>query len=104
MLLKRLEQQARKRFGQNFLVSDSALAQIVSLAKVDAESRVVEIGPGLGALSQQLLETGAHVRAVELDRDLVGFLRTEIPELDVYRHSAFRWVPSFPSPCADVSG
>jgi len=90
VLLKRLEQQARKRFGQNFLVSDSALAQIVSLAKVDAESRVVEIGPGLGALSQQLLETGAHVRAVELDRDLVGFLRTEIPELDVYEADALK--------------
>ena len=54
-LLKGLEQQARKRFGQNFLVSESVLTQIVALAKVKPESKVVEIGPGLGALSRTLL-------------------------------------------------
>ena len=89
-LLKRLEQQARKRFGQNFLVSESVLAQIVALARIQPESKVVEIGPGLGALSRTLLNAGADLRAVELDRDLAAFLRTEIPELKLFEGDALK--------------
>ena len=89
-LLKRLEQQARKRFGQNFLVSDSVLAQIVALAKVQPGSKVVEIGPGLGALSRVLLESGADLRAVELDRDLAAFLREDIPGLELHEGDALK--------------
>ena len=90
VLLKRLEQQARKRFGQNFLVSESVLSRIVTLARVNPESRVVEIGPGLGALSRTLLSTGASVRAVELDRDLVAFLKEELPALEVHQGDALK--------------
>lgn len=89
-LLKRLEQQARKRFGQNFLVSESVLAQIVALARISSGSPVVEIGPGLGALSRQLLSAGADLKAVELDRDLAEFLRVEIPELDLHQGDALK--------------
>ena len=63
--LKRLEQRARKRFGQNFLVSERALDRIVRLAKIDEKSKVVEIGPGLGALSRKIAETKCHAVAVE---------------------------------------
>ena len=89
-LLKGLEQQARKRFGQNFLISESVLAQIVALAKVAPGSKVVEIGPGLGALSRALLKAGADLRAVELDRDLAAFLRAEIPELTLHEGDALK--------------
>jgi 16S rRNA (adenine1518-N6/adenine1519-N6)-dimethyltransferase len=89
-LLKGLEQQARKRFGQNFLISDSVLQQIVSLAKVDKASKVVEIGPGLGALSRHLLAVGATVHAVELDRDLAGFLKKEFPALKMHQGDALK--------------
>jgi 16S rRNA (adenine1518-N6/adenine1519-N6)-dimethyltransferase len=82
--LKRLEQRARKRFGQNFLVSERALDRIVRLAKIDENSKVVEIGPGLGALSKKIAETKCHAVAVEVDRDLAQFLRTEIPTLNVF--------------------
>jgi len=89
-LLKGLEQKARKRFGQNFLISEAVLDQIVSVAKVDAESKVVEIGPGLGALSRKLLDRGATVQAVELDRDLAAFLREELPQLKVHEGDALK--------------
>jgi len=89
-LLKGLEQQARKRFGQNFLISDSVLKQIVSLSKVNQDSKVVEIGPGLGALSRHLLETGATVHAVELDRDLAAFLKEDLPDLVVHQGDALK--------------
>ena len=88
--LKRLEQQARKRFGQNFLISESVLAQIVALGRVAPDSRVVEIGPGLGALSRTLMQTGAQVKAVELDRDLVAFLREELPGLELHQGDALK--------------
>lgn len=89
-LLKGLEQQARKRFGQNFLISDSVLKQIVSLSKVNQDSKVVEIGPGLGALSRHLLETGATVHAVELDRDLAAFLKEDLPGLVMHQGDALK--------------
>jgi 16S rRNA (adenine1518-N6/adenine1519-N6)-dimethyltransferase len=89
-LLKGLEQQARRRFGQNFLVSEPILNQIVSVAKVNADSKVVEIGPGLGALTRKLIATGATVTAVELDRDLAAYLTEELPELQVHQGDALK--------------
>jgi 16S rRNA (adenine1518-N6/adenine1519-N6)-dimethyltransferase len=89
-LLKGLEQQARKRFGQNFLISESVLKKIVSLARVNAETKVVEIGPGLGALSRHLLATKATVHAVELDRDLAAFLKEDLPDLEMHQGDALK--------------
>jgi len=86
--LKRLEQRARKRFGQNFLVSERALDRIIRLAKIDESSKVVEIGPGLGALSKKIAETKCTAVAVEVDRDLAQFLRVEIPTLTVFEADA----------------
>ncbi len=61
---------ARKRFGQHFLVAPGVVRRIVDLAQVGEGDRVVEIGPGQGVLTQALLDRGARVIAVELDRDL----------------------------------
>lgn len=61
---------ARKRFGQNFLVDDSVIGNIVkAINPVDGEN-LVEIGPGLGALTEQVCEEVNHLTVVELDRDL----------------------------------
>jgi 16S rRNA (adenine1518-N6/adenine1519-N6)-dimethyltransferase len=60
----------RKRFGQHWLRSEKALAKIVAAAALTADDRVLEIGPGQGVLTRQLLERAGHVVAVELDRDL----------------------------------
>lgn len=71
-----MKHQARKRFGQHFLVDDNVLSAIVgSIAPLKTDS-VVEIGPGLGALTQWLLKYLDHLHVVELDRDLAEKLRT----------------------------
>ena len=67
---------ARKRFGQHWLTDGSVLDRIVAAAEIGSGERVLEIGPGRGALTERLLATpvGA-LTAVELDRDLVAGLR-----------------------------
>lgn len=64
-----------KKFGQNFLVSRSALERIVSLSGASAGMSVWEVGPGIGALTSALLETGAQVTAFEIDRGFCRILR-----------------------------
>ena len=81
VLLKSLEQRARKRFGQHFLARPSIVSRIVRGARVHEGDTVLEIGPGLGVLTRALLRTGANVTAVELDRDLASFLREREPSL-----------------------
>jgi 16S rRNA (adenine1518-N6/adenine1519-N6)-dimethyltransferase len=78
-LLQQLQHgHARKRFGQHFLASEGVLRKIVAAAGVGPGDKVVEIGPGLGALTECLLESGCEVLAVELDRDLAEFLRERL--------------------------
>ena len=69
------EHAPRKRFGQNFLVSPGVVAKIVDAVRPQADDRVVEIGPGLGALTEPLLARLRHLHVVEIDRDLIARLR-----------------------------
>ncbi|WP_020206453.1 MULTISPECIES: 16S rRNA (adenine(1518)-N(6)/adenine(1519)-N(6))-dimethyltransferase RsmA [Cupriavidus] len=71
---------ARKRFGQNFLVDDGIIHGIVSAIDPQPGDTLVEIGPGLGALTQPLLERLPRMQVVELDRDLVERLRRRYGE------------------------
>ena len=71
---------AKRSFGQNFLVDQSYVAKIVKAAKLDSSSTVVEIGPGRGALTNELLRQAGKVIAVELDRDLASLLRDRFKE------------------------
>jgi 16S rRNA (adenine1518-N6/adenine1519-N6)-dimethyltransferase len=69
---------ARKRFGQHWLVDGSVLDRIVAAAELVPGDRVLEVGPGRGALTERLLATPlAALLAVELDRDLVAGLRVQ---------------------------
>ncbi|MBV8198980.1 MAG: methyltransferase domain-containing protein, partial [Candidatus Eremiobacteraeota bacterium] len=72
----------KKRLGQNFLVNAAAAQQIARLCQSDggADVRTLEIGAGTGILTAALLEQGAHLTAIEIDRELVGLLRSR-PEL-----------------------
>ncbi len=70
---------ARKRFGQNFLVSDGVIRKIVEAIAPRAGDTVVEIGPGLGALTEPLLERIDHLHVVEIDRDLIARLQQRFP-------------------------
>lgn len=67
----------RKRFGQHFLVDRHYVRRIIDAVDPQVGDRVVEIGPGLGALTRPLLERLPHLTAVEVDRDLVAALRRE---------------------------
>ena len=64
-----------RSLGQNFVVDPNTVRRIVRLADVDATTKVVEIGAGLGSLTLALAETGASVLAVEIDRHLIAGLR-----------------------------
>ena len=67
---------ARKRFAQHWLIDAAVLTQILDAADVQPDDRLLEVGPGRGALTERLLASSASaVHAVELDRDLVSGLR-----------------------------
>jgi 16S rRNA (adenine1518-N6/adenine1519-N6)-dimethyltransferase len=78
----------RKRFGQHFLVDASVLARIADAVAPRDGDRLVEIGPGLGALTAVLLDRVATLEAVEIDRDLVARLRRRWPEPRLVVHEA----------------
>jgi 16S rRNA (adenine1518-N6/adenine1519-N6)-dimethyltransferase len=65
----------RRALGQNFVVDPNTVRRIARLAAIGPGDRVLEIGAGLGSLTLALVETGAQVTAVEVDRDLVPILR-----------------------------
>jgi len=66
---------AKKSLGQNFLKSRHALKQIIAAAKLLPHEDALEVGPGKGVLTSELLASGAHVVAVEKDRELIPFLQ-----------------------------
>jgi 16S rRNA (adenine1518-N6/adenine1519-N6)-dimethyltransferase len=68
---------ARKRFGQNFLVDRAIIGAIVSAIDPRRGDTVVEIGPGLGAITEPLLARLDHLHVVEIDRDLISRLRNQ---------------------------
>jgi 16S rRNA (adenine1518-N6/adenine1519-N6)-dimethyltransferase len=84
---------ARKRFGQHFLADAAVIADIVAAIAPRREDSMVEIGPGLGALTGPLLERLAHLHAVEIDRDLCARLRERYPaeRLSVHQSDALRF-------------
>jgi len=75
-LLARLGHSPKRFLGQNFLVDGNIVRKSLELAQVAAGDAVVEIGPGLGTLTGALLEAGAEVWAVELDRILHAHLES----------------------------
>ena len=70
---------ARKRFGQNFLIDAQVIGGIVAAVAPQRDDLVVEIGPGLGALTEPLLQRFDHLHVVEIDRDIVARLRQRFP-------------------------
>jgi 16S rRNA (adenine1518-N6/adenine1519-N6)-dimethyltransferase len=68
---------AKRRFGQNFLVDKNVVKRILDAVQPKSDETIIEIGPGRGALTARLLESGARVIAIEFDRDLVPKLREQ---------------------------
>ena len=76
----------RKRFGQNFLVSDGIIKNIVDAIAPQRRDDLVEIGPGLGALTEPLLARLDHLHVIEIDRDLIAGLHERFPPQRVTIH------------------
>ncbi|MBR0060660.1 MAG: 16S rRNA (adenine(1518)-N(6)/adenine(1519)-N(6))-dimethyltransferase RsmA [Selenomonadaceae bacterium] len=74
-ILKKFKLRAVKGLGQNFLIDADTVQRIVEAAEICAGDEVLEIGAGIGTLTQGLLEAGAHVTAVELDKKLPAVLK-----------------------------
>lgn len=73
----------RKALGQNFVVDPNTIDRIVRLSGVGSGDKVVEVGPGLGALTAGLAGAGASVVALELDADLIPLVERQTSDLDV---------------------
>lgn len=85
--------QARKRFGQNFLADPHYVARIVDAVDPKPGDNLVEIGPGLAALTGGLVERAGHIAAVEIDRDLAARLRERFTpaQLTLYEADALEF-------------
>ena len=79
-LMKEHHFSARKKYGQNFLIDANILRGIVEAAEIGKEDLVLEIGPGLGALTEQLLKAADKVIAVEVDKELIPILQENLKE------------------------
>lgn len=87
-LLRRHGLRPKKSWGQNFLGDANVLARIAAAAQVGPGDTAIELGAGLGHLTEQLVATGARVVAVERDRDLARVLREELPAAQVVEANA----------------
>lgn len=72
----------QKKFGQNFLINSSVLEDIISEADVTEDDMVLEIGPGIGTMTQYLCEAARQVIAVEIDTNLIPILQDTLSEYD----------------------
>lgn len=77
---------ALKRFGQNFLVDQNIIADIVRAIRPESADNMVEIGPGLGALTRPLLERLSLLHVVEIDRDIIVRLKSDYPQDKIVIH------------------
>lgn len=77
-LVKKYNFKFSKSLGQNFLIDDSVLKDIVAGAEVSEEDLVIEIGPGVGTLTRELIKKAKRVVAIELDSDLIPILTEEL--------------------------
>ena len=70
---------AKRKFGQNFLVDEQIIADIICAIRPEPSDNMVEIGPGLGALTRPLLKQLNHLHVVEIDRDVIVRLEQDFP-------------------------
>ncbi|MBR6485664.1 MAG: 16S rRNA (adenine(1518)-N(6)/adenine(1519)-N(6))-dimethyltransferase RsmA [Lachnospiraceae bacterium] len=81
-IIKKHDFSFRKRFGQNFLIDAHVLDKIVDAADIKKDDYVIEIGPGIGSMTQCLCERAGKVTAVEIDRDLIPILNETLKDYD----------------------
>lgn len=79
-LLKKHRIKPTKSMGQNFLTETAVVSEIVEFAEIGPNDLVIEIGPGMGILSREIIRSGANLIAVELDRELAALLRNDLAD------------------------
>ena len=72
----------QKKFGQNFLIDERVLNKIISAAELEKDDYVIEIGPGIGTMTQYLCEQAGFVSAIEIDKDLIPILKETLDSYD----------------------
>jgi 16S rRNA (adenine1518-N6/adenine1519-N6)-dimethyltransferase len=75
-----MNHKARKRFGQNFLIDEQIIASIIRAIRPEPADNMVEIGPGLGALTRPLLQKLDRLHVIEIDRDIIARLKSDYPQ------------------------
>lgn len=81
-LVKKYNFKFSKSLGQNFLIDDSVLTDIVEGAEVNKDDLIIEIGPGVGSLTAQLIGRAKRVVSIELDNDLIPILKEELGQYE----------------------
>lgn len=81
-IIQKYEFAFQKKFGQNFLIDTHVLDKIIAAAGVTKEDCVLEIGPGIGTMTQYLAESARHVVAVEIDSNLIPILNETLADYD----------------------
>jgi 16S rRNA (adenine1518-N6/adenine1519-N6)-dimethyltransferase len=76
---------AKKSFGQNFLIDENYIDKIISALNPQKGETIVEIGAGRGALTEKLIESGANVSAIELERDMIAVLKERFSAAENFR-------------------
>ena len=84
---------AKKHLGQNFLENKETLYKILESANITKNDHVIEIGPGHGVLSRELLQRAKKVTAIELDGDLIPTLKKKFPNLELLHQDALTVTP-----------
>ena len=77
-ILNKYQLQAKKKFGQNFLIDSNIVSKIVKTANIDENTIVIEIGPGIGAMTELLAKEAKKVFCFEIDSDMVEIITNEI--------------------------
>ena len=81
-ILKKYNFNFQKKFGQNFLIDTHVLERIIQEAEINRQDMVLEIGPGIGTMTQYLCENAREVIAVEIDKALIPILGDTLSEYD----------------------
>lgn len=81
-IIQKYEFMFQKKFGQNFLIDAHVLEKIISAAGITKDDCVLEIGPGIGTMTQYLAENAGRVVAVEIDRNLIPILKETLADYD----------------------
>lgn len=100
-VLKTLNHRAKKSLGQNFLINKHLVNQIVQVADIQPSDHILEIGGGIGILTDSLVKSGAKITVIEKDKGLAEYLRETFPTVEVIIADALR--VDWPENCRIIS-